>query len=893
MPILIGALVIGIMFRYLLLLSPTYRYVYYDEAIPGIMALDILQGELPLVYWGHPYLGSLDAFSAAALFFLFGSSTLMLRISVLCYFAVFAVFLFKLGQQITGKAMPWYLLIFLVIPPLGLNQFSLSTIGGYMHVVAMGTIMMYLTARLLEEVTAKQEITLFALLGFVAGLGFWTFIMIVPYIAGCYGTLFLKYRFRLFRFPLLFSVLMFGLGSLPSWIWNFQHEFIGLTAKSKTVALADIPKHLDNLYNLFVNILGRTDEYVLLPFFHSLLTWAITILLAAVILYWFRHAAFDLLKAVVSKQRTPSVLDMVVICFFVSAASFVLSDRGQYSLIRYGMIFYSTLPLLIVWFFYRLSRERNWLHVIFLPLLLLMLVPYNFAFIRNGYMASGADDMAKLIDFMKEQNLHHAYAHYTVGHSITFESGKDIIISDFGGYRNIDYLRKVDRSERVAIITDRTIAIPSADAMERQLQLITNGFKLKHFGKYTVFYDFVMAGSRDIDISSKIKKVSTCKNQATAGRMTDRNISTYWTTHEAQQIGDEIIIELSEPLPVSQISLQPGARISDFPKSLNVDVSLDGKQWKPVKQNGDMVESFLSMGNKPRLFGNGQLDISLAADRVRFLRLRLAKDDGLSWSIAELFVFSPQKTERGLQLTADQLSTFLQEYPVDMIYMSPWLIAQLDPDKQLQPNLFPLYPDGLLYQEVYRKWDFSSRYVDFSRVNLFVLLPQWVGSTVEHLRQMGIEFKLDRRGALSFIRTEKQEFLQQAIQPFDTIQIERRQNLEIPGAVDNWQVYQMRAPATSVDGFILTLPGKTEPSPEVKVFLSEDGIFWKQQDVSTHTSSYWSDYSLLEANTSPVRRFYFSETISEAYVRVALRPSETTVFSLGASEYLKPVFFNL
>lgn len=895
MPFLIGAIVIGILFRYWLLLLPTYRYVYYDEAIPGLMALDILDGKFPLVYWAHPYLGSLDAFSAAGLFSLFGPSTMMLRISVLFYFAVFAFFLFKIGQRITGKAIPWYLVIFLVIPPLGLNQFSLSTIGGYMHVVAMGTIMMYLAARLLEKITAKQEMVLFALLGLVAGLGFWTFIMIVPYIAGCYGTLFLKYRFRLFRLPLLLSVFMFGFGSLPAWIWNFQHNFIGLTSKSKTVAPADIPKHLDNLYHLFINILGRTDEYVLLPSFHAPLTWIITALLVAIILYWFRHAAVDMLKAVVSKQRTPTALDLVVICFFVSAASFVLSERGQYSLIRYGMIFYSTLPLLIAWSFHRLSLERNWLHVIFLPLMLMMLLPYNIAFIRDAYRATDAEDMERLIDFMKQQKLHHAYAHYTVGHPITFESRKDIIISDFGGFRNLDYLREVDRSDRVAIITDRTIAIPPSDAMEQQLKLVTCGFKLKHVGKYTIFYDFVMPNTCDIDVSSKIKAVYTGKNQMDADRMTDRNISTYWTTHVAQQNGEEVIIELSEALPVSQISLQPGARINDFPKRLAVDISLDGKQWKSVKQNGDMVEAFLPMGNKPRLFGNGQLDICLAADQVRFLRLRLERDDVFTWSIAELFIFSPAETGNVPQVDPDQIKILLQKYSADRIYMSPWLAVQVGPQNQSQRNLFPLYSDGLLYQEVYRKWDFASRYIDFSQENLFILLPQWIRPAVQHLQKMGIEFQLEDKGALPFIRTEKQERLQQATHLLDTIKIECRQNQEIPGAAieDNWQIYRTQNPVDNVDGFVLPLPGKTEPAPEVKVFLSEDGITWSQQEVSTYTSSYWSDYSLLEANTSQLRAFYFPEAISRSYITIALRPQVTATSTLTACENVKPGFFNL
>lgn len=900
MPLLLlsGVVILGIFFRCWLLVLPVYKYVYYDEAIPGLMALDILDGKFPLVYWAHPYLGSLDAFSAAGLFYLFGPSTMMLRISVLFYFVVFAVFLFKLGQRLTGQRIPWYLVLFLAIPPLGLNQFSLSTIGGYMHVVAMGTIMMYLTVKLLEKTTVRQEATLFALLGFFAGLGFWTFIMIVPYIAGCYGTLFLKYRLRLFRLPFFLSLLFFGLGSLPSWVWNIRHSFLGLTAKSQTVSLDELSTHIANLYQLFCNILGRTDEYAMSSLFHTPLTWIISGLLVAILLYWLRFAAGDMLRAILTKEHTPSPLDMVVICFAVSSAAFILSDRGEYSLIRYGMIFYSTLPLLLAWFFHRLSRNRKWIHALFVPTLLLMTLPYNGVFIQTTYRMPNADDMESLIDFMKQERIYHGYAHYTVGHPITFESGNEIIIADFGGYRNIDYLRKVDRSKRVAIITDRTIAIPSPDSMAGQLTLATCGFKEKHIGRYTVFYDFIMPGTGSIDVSSKIKQVYVGVNHKYSGRMTDRNLSTYWTTNTAQKKGDEIIIEFSEPLYVSQLSLLPGGRTSDFPRSLSVEASLHGKQWRTVKEKTEIIEAFLPLGNKPRLFGNGQLDICLNAKKSRFLRLRLEGDSLFNWSVAEFFVSAPvDRLQDGDLLSIDMqdVETILQKYPDAFIYASPWIATRLEESSLAKDNIFSLYPEWLLYSEDYRKWDFTKRLIDFTKENVFVVFTKWTESAVGHLQQLGIDFTLERKEAFTVIHTTRKSNLQKEVKVIDTLSFDKGYQQNLPASVNDgdWKIYASQADQIRLDGFTLTLPDKTSPAPEVKVFYSGDNGQWREMKVSTFGSSYWSDYSLLEINMELKRRYHFFHSVTAANIMVAVRSSDRDTVDFGNNVPYNPVFFRL
>ncbi|MCX6997992.1 MAG: hypothetical protein NTV49_13130, partial [Kiritimatiellaeota bacterium] len=46
-----------------------------DEAWPSLMAMHILQGEFPVVYWGQSYMGTQESYLNAALIGLFGPSS--------------------------------------------------------------------------------------------------------------------------------------------------------------------------------------------------------------------------------------------------------------------------------------------------------------------------------------------------------------------------------------------------------------------------------------------------------------------------------------------------------------------------------------------------------------------------------------------------------------------------------------------------------------------------------------------------------------------------------------------------------------------------------------------------------------------------------------------------
>src|SRR5690554_1891314 len=96
---LVLALALGL--RLALIVSP-HGWLEADEAIVGLMARNILQGERPIFYWGQSYMGALEAYLAAAVFALLGSSTAALRLVPTVCSVIFVWLNYLLARRLFG-----------------------------------------------------------------------------------------------------------------------------------------------------------------------------------------------------------------------------------------------------------------------------------------------------------------------------------------------------------------------------------------------------------------------------------------------------------------------------------------------------------------------------------------------------------------------------------------------------------------------------------------------------------------------------------------------------------------------------------------------------------------------------------------------------------------------
>ena len=78
--LLLGAILVASCFLHVKAIERLAHGLESDEAVVGLMAKHISEGrELPVFYYGQPYLGSLEAFLVAGSFKLFGTLNLLVK----------------------------------------------------------------------------------------------------------------------------------------------------------------------------------------------------------------------------------------------------------------------------------------------------------------------------------------------------------------------------------------------------------------------------------------------------------------------------------------------------------------------------------------------------------------------------------------------------------------------------------------------------------------------------------------------------------------------------------------------------------------------------------------------------------------------------------------------
>src|SRR5919202_114499 len=167
------ALVIGLAVRLAVIASPLGE-IDADEAVVGLMARHIaFLGERPVFYWGQPYLGSLEAFTAAPLFVLFNSSTVLLKLVPTAYSLGFVWLSGLLARQLFGDGVGLATAAYLAIPPSMWAVWSTKARGGYAELLFLGEALLLASLALARSRSPRLAL----LWGILAGLTFWTHLL--------------------------------------------------------------------------------------------------------------------------------------------------------------------------------------------------------------------------------------------------------------------------------------------------------------------------------------------------------------------------------------------------------------------------------------------------------------------------------------------------------------------------------------------------------------------------------------------------------------------------------------------------------------------------------------------------------------------------------------------
>lgn len=163
-----------------------------DEALVGLQAEHILRGEFAVYFYGIPYFGSLEAYLAAFFIAIFGSSTWVLRVEATFLALLLVALTWRFASLLADAArlaprvkMVFSLVATLVaaVPPLYDGIIEERTWGGWVEIFVIMLLLLIsvfrLTRRWSEGAAPRELAWRWVGIGFVIGLGFWVYPLIV------------------------------------------------------------------------------------------------------------------------------------------------------------------------------------------------------------------------------------------------------------------------------------------------------------------------------------------------------------------------------------------------------------------------------------------------------------------------------------------------------------------------------------------------------------------------------------------------------------------------------------------------------------------------------------------------------------------------------------------
>jgi len=725
--ILFFLLFVGVRVGYLLIGGSA---IDSDEAIIGLMGRHVLAGQHVTFFYGQEYMGSLEAYIAALMFFLFGASSWSLKVVPLFFSIVFFYLSVQLARSLYDRKVGLLTAFLLVFSSPFFLVWSLKARGGYMETLVFGTILFLLARKLVFHASSWKlatingssryirsgfnlllvlictllyfqlerggivlqvgEMTLssrgfirplfalsicwlaghlvckeqpvrvsclmapywrnMALLGLIAGLSWWTNQLILFYFVPVGFVLILYLCSTLYTganqlyFAATF-VVSFFLGSSPYW---FYRVFNGFTGASVT-GLADRAHWLQQGKDFFTIAIPR-----LLGCWFDFSADPLVAGCSVIVLIVYALSLLFLTQRLLVQLSSVGVLllDKVEVIFFLFLCCypflFSISSMGWFTCEpRYLLPLFSVLPLVAAKFLAQLQARSRGLFVFLLtPFVVLSLL--NAAAFDSTALQPRVENMRLPVSFtplrhwLGEKQIAYIYTDYWVAYRLTFESNEEIICSVYPPFVNDRYPlypQLVGKADKPAYIIMQTVS-SGFEVMLEEMGILY--YRKNEIPPFVVYYDLEIE-KRDDTIRRLMltrQNLVSLPSEQYAELALDGNLNTRWQSGKSgRKKTFSFQIDLGGIASLRYLDLIVGNYFNEFPKSLRVEISEQGKDWELIytSRHPENELSFQQLFH-PLGYWLARLRVTIDGRKARFVRLSplSAKD---SWSIAEIEIF--------------------------------------------------------------------------------------------------------------------------------------------------------------------------------------------------------------------------------------------------------------
>jgi 4-amino-4-deoxy-L-arabinose transferase-like glycosyltransferase len=426
-----------------------------DEAVVGLMALHVLDGEFSAFYWLQAYTGFQAPVLLAPVLALVGPHALVLKVFTVLLFAIAGVLVWLVGRQTVGADAAWLgALLFWTWPPFFVWWSTRTYL--YEQFLILGLAALLLAMRLRAGPTRRDAV----LLGVVLGLGWWSspqvFLLALPAVVWLVAR-----RPDVLRLAHL--VLPTALvTSAPWWIWNVRNDWLSLRLQPEAGVSSSF---LERLETLFADVI---------PTWLSLRTplsleWTVgPVLGVALLLAAFGYVAWLF-------YRRPAPLEPLLVALAFYPIFYLSSSFGYYRDAPKYLVMLAPVPALLLG---RLLQGR-----VRAALALAAAVAISFVGIRQiedtgRYVAHVPNvpvpkDISPLIETLEREGVTRVFADYWLAYRITFESNERIIAT------STDFVRYPphDRVVRASADPGYAFVHGSSDETRRRRELEARGYR--------------------------------------------------------------------------------------------------------------------------------------------------------------------------------------------------------------------------------------------------------------------------------------------------------------------------------------------------------------------------------------------------------------------------------
>ncbi len=149
-----------------------------DEAILGLMARHILQGKLPVFFYGQSYMGALHSYLLAPSFLVFGQTVFALRVVQIGLYLGVLITTYVMALRLSGdRQAATVAALLMAVPPVMVSAYTTAALGNYVEVLLINNLLLIIGWDVLDG--RKPSAGWWLLAGFLAGLGWWGMSLVI------------------------------------------------------------------------------------------------------------------------------------------------------------------------------------------------------------------------------------------------------------------------------------------------------------------------------------------------------------------------------------------------------------------------------------------------------------------------------------------------------------------------------------------------------------------------------------------------------------------------------------------------------------------------------------------------------------------------------------------